>query len=248
MSADFTGQTVVVTGGTRGLGAATALAFLEAGARVHATHRSNEAAAAALRDRAGAHAERLSVHAFDVGDHGAVARFWETLEERAPDGVQVLVNNAGIRRDRVLAMMSPEDWQTVLETNLGGCYHMSKFAVQNMMRRRYGRIVLVTSPAGRVGFEGQGNYAASKAGQVGLARSLAKEVATRGITVNCLSPGFVATDLIEDLSPEAREAHRASVPMKRFAEPSEVAAAVLFLASRSASYVTGATLEVTGGL
>jgi len=116
------------------------------------------------------------------------------------------------------------------------------------MRRRYGRIVLVTSPAGRVGFEGQGNYAASKAGQVGLARSLAKEVATRGITVNCLSPGFVATDLIEDLSPEAREAHRASVPMKRFAEPSEVAAAVLFLASRSASYVTGATLEVTGGL
>lgn len=244
----FEGQTVVVTGGTRGIGAALTRAFLEDGATLHATYRSDEDAARAFADQCARHAERLALHRFDVADYDAVERFWGELEERAPDGVQVLVNNSGIRRDAVLAMMAPEDWRAVLDTNLTGCYHMSKFAVQNMMRRRYGRILFVTSPSGRHGFEGQGNYAASKAGQVGLMRSLAREVAKRKITVNCISPGFIATDLIADLPEEAAKAYRDSVPMKRFGTPEEVAHAALFLASEGASYVTGSVLEVTGGL
>ena len=125
---------------------------------------------------------------------------------------------------------------------------MSKFAVQNMMQQRYGRIVFTTSPAGRFGFEGQGNYAASKAGQVGLMRSLAKEVAKRKITVNCVSPGFIATELIEDLPEDLAAAYKKSVPAKRFGTTDEVASAVLFLLSPKASYITGATLDVTGGL
>ena len=162
--------------------------------------------------------------------------------------VDVLVANAGIRRDSVLAMMSPDDWSAVLATNLTGSYTMAKFAVQNMMRQRYGRIVFTTSPAGRFGFEGQGNYAASKAGQVGLARALCKEVAKRKITVNCVSPGFIQTDLIDDLPDELATSYRKSVPAKRFGTTDEVASAVLYLASREASCIAGAALDVTGGL
>jgi len=244
----FEGQTVVVTGGTRGLGRSIALSFLEEGAAVHATYRSNEAAAEALRDSAAAHAGRLHLHSFDVADHEAARTFWEGLDELAPDGVQVLVNNAGLRRDAILAMMAPEEWNEVISTNLGGCYNMSKFAVMNMMQRRYGRIILITSPAAAVGFEGQGNYCASKAGQIGLMRSLCKEVAKRKITVNCVSPGFIDTELIEDLPDELRDRYRSLVPMKRFGKPEDVAYAVKCLAAKEASYITGTTLEVTGGL
>lgn len=248
MSHSFEGQNVVVTGGTRGLGKAMALSFLAAGARVLATYRGNEGAAQALLDEGARFGGRLSTHRFDVSDPAAVEAFWEEADGLLPDGVQVLVNNSGIRRDSVLAMMPVEDWESVLATNLSGSFHMSKFAVRNMMTRRYGRIVFVTSPAGRFGFQGQGNYSASKAGQVGLARSLSKEVAKRGITVNCVSPGFIETELIADLPAEQASEYKKSVPLRRFGTPAEVAHAVLFLASKEASYVTGATLEVSGGL
>jgi 3-oxoacyl-[acyl-carrier protein] reductase len=244
----FADQTVVVTGGTRGLGAAITRAFLEAGARVHAIYRADESAAAAFARTVAPHAERLALHRFDVSDAEAVRSFWEELDAARPDGIHVLVNNSGIRRDALLALMSMEDWQSVIATNLTGGYLMAKHAVQNMLRARYGRILFVTSPSGRLGFEGQGNYAASKAGQVGLSRSLAREVARRGITVNCVSPGFLDTELLADLPEETRKAYLASVPMRRFGKPEEVAHAVLFLASREASYITGATLEVSGGI
>ena len=143
---------------------------------------------------------------------------------------------------------APDDWDDVLRANLTGGYVMAKFAVQNMMRQRYGRILFTTSPAGRFGFEGQGNYSASKAGQVGLMRSLCKEVAKRKITVNCVSPGFIATELLDDLPDALRDEYRKSVPAKRFGTPEEVASAVLYLASAEASYITGATLDITGGL
>lgn len=248
----FEDQTVVVTGGTRGIGAAITRGFLEAGATVHAVYRSDEAGARAFADACApllpAGSERLIIERLDVSDGAGVEAFWKRLDELRPAGVSVLVNNAGLRRDRALALMSEEEWSSVLDTNLTGSFLMSKFAVRHMLAHRYGRIVMITSPAARHGFEGQGNYSASKAGQIGMARSLAREVARKGITVNCVSPGFIDTELIADLPEALRQAHRASVPLRRFGRPEEVAYAVRCLAAREASYVTGATLEVAGGL
>jgi 3-oxoacyl-[acyl-carrier protein] reductase len=238
---------VVVTGGTRGIGRGIVEAFLQAGARVHVTYTGNETAAAAFRGANAATAVRWQLHKFDVSDYAAAEAFFRGLEA-AGEKIQVLVNNAGIRRDGVVGMLNPADWKAVLDTNLTGTYTMSKFAVQMMMRPRYGRIVSVTSPSGKFGFEGQANYAASKAGQVAFTRSLSKEVARRGITVNCVSPGFMETDFLADLPPEQAEAYRNQVPLKRFGKVAEVAGAVLFLASAEAAYITGATLEITGGL
>lgn len=242
------GQTAVVTGGTRGLGRAVTLALLESGARVCATYSGNEAAAAALRDAAAAHGERLVLSRFDVADERAVEGFWRDLEQRGVDPVQMLVASAGIRRDQLLALTKLEDWRAVLETNLTGSFLMAKFAVQSMLRGRYGRIVLITSPAGLFGFAGQTAYGASKAGQIGLMRSLAKEVGRKKITVNCVSPGFIDTELIADLPEELKKQHLASVPLARFGRPEEVAFAVRMLCDPGASYVHGAVLEVSGGL
>ena len=248
MNPALTGQVAVVTGGTRGLGAAISAALLEAGASVHAVYRSNEGSARSFADRAAAHGARLSLHQLDVADYAAVERFWGGMEAAAPQGVQILVNNAGIRRDAIVGTMSSEDWSSVIGTNLSGSFHMAKFAVQSMLRGRYGRIVFVTSPAGDHGFAGQGNYAASKAGQVGLMRALAREVGRKKITVNCVSPGFVETELIADLPEEKRKEHLAMVPLGRFGKPEEVAWAVLALCSPGASYVHGSVIEVTGGI
>ena len=242
------GQIAVVSGGTRGIGRAVTLALLEAGARVHATYAGNEAAAAALRDAAAAHAERLELARFDVSDAPAVERFWRALEERGQDPVQILVASAGIRRDQLLALTKLEDWRAVLDTNLTGSFLMAKHAVQSMLRGRYGRIVLLTSPAGLHGFAGQAAYGASKAGQIGLMRSLAKEVGRKKITVNCVSPGFIDTELIADLPEETRKQHLAAVPLARFGRPEEVAFAVRMLCDPGASYVHGSVLEVSGGL
>jgi 3-oxoacyl-[acyl-carrier protein] reductase len=244
---DFAGQTVIVTGGTRGIGAALTQAFLEAGAAVVATYVGNHAAAEAFAAERTAGAERLHLRAFDVGDYQAVEEFYRWFDSRFCS-LDVLVNNAGIRRDSVVGLMPSEQWQAVLQTNLTGTFNMSKFAVMRMLSNRYGRIINVTSPSGREGFEGQANYAASKAGQVALMRSLSKEVARRKITVNCISPGFIDTEFIGALPPEQLKAYQDSVPVKRFGRPEEVAHGVLFLASREAAYVNGAVLEVTGGL
>ncbi len=244
---DFSGQTILITGGTRGIGRAVSEAFLDAGATVLAVYAGNRQAADAFAAAHAAAADRLEVHALDVGDYPQVERFFKELDGRHAR-LDVLVNNAGIRRDAVVGMMPPESWQQVIQTNLTGTYTMSKFAVLKMMQARYGRIVTITSPSGVIGFEGQANYAASKAGQVAFCRSLAREVARRNITVNCVSPGFIATDLIADLPAEQAAAYRQMVPLRRFGEPPEVAAAVLFLASSAAAYITGAVLDVTGGL
>lgn len=243
----FDGQTAVVTGGTRGLGAAISEALLDGGARVFATYSGNETAARAFADRCARFGDRAKLARFDVADHAACERFWNELANEK-GGVQILVANAGIRRDAVTGMMASEDWNAVIATNLTGSFHMAKFAVREMSRARYGRIVLVTSPAGLHGFAGQANYGASKAGQIGLMRALAKEVGKRKVTVNCVAPGFVDTELLADLAPEAKAAHAASVPIGRFATTDEIAYAVLCLCHPRASYVHGTTLEVTGGL
>lgn len=242
----FAGQTAVVTGGTRGIGRAVTLALLERGARVHATYTGNEPAARALIDAAAPHGARLTLHRFDVSDAAAVEAFWRGLD--GDEGVQILVSNAGIRRDQLVGAMAPADWRAVLDVNLTGSFLMAKQAVQNMLPQRYGRIVFVTSPSALHGFQGQANYAASKAGQIGLMRSLAREVGKRKITVNCVSPGFVETELIADLSEEVKAEHKRIVPLGRFGTPGEIAHAVLFLCDRASTYVHGTVLEVHGGL
>jgi 3-oxoacyl-[acyl-carrier protein] reductase len=244
---DFSGQTVIVTGGTRGIGAAISSAFLGAGATVVATYAGNHPAAQAFAAAESGAGARLHLRSFDVGDYAAAEEFYRWFDTSFPS-LDVLVNNAGIRRDGVVGMLPREDWDAVLRTNLTGTFSMSKFAVLRMLSNRYGRIVSITSPSGRYGFEGQANYAASKAGQVAFTRSLSKEVAKRRITVNCVSPGFIDTEFIGALPPEQLKAYQNSVPLKRFGTPAEVAHAVLFLASREASYITGALLEVSGGL
>ena len=236
----------MVTGGTRGIGAGISLALLQAGAEVCATYHQDAAAAAAFVARCPeADRERLTVAPFDVSDPDAVAAFFKGLSGQ---GLQILVNNSGVRQDALLGLMSLDVWRRVLSVNLDGVFYMCKHAVRAMMSARYGRIVNISSPSGRFGFAGQSNYAASKAGLEGLTRSLAREVATRGITVNCVSPGFILTDMIKDLPEKLLTRMKQDVPMKRFGEPHEVAAAVLFLVSREASYVTGSVLEVTGGI
>jgi len=241
------GQVAVITGGTRGIGRALSLAFLESGAIVHATYQGNEEAAAKTRELAGAHAERLFLSRCDVCDPASVEAFWKGLEDRGLSA-QILISNAGIRRDQLLALQKLEDWDAVLDTNLRGSFLMAKQAVQSMLRGRYGRIVFVTSPAARHGFAGQASYGASKAGQMGLMRALAREVGRKKITVNCVAPGFIETELIGDLPEELKKDYLAMVPMARFGKPEEVAFAVRMLCDPAASYIHGTTLEVTGGL
>jgi 3-oxoacyl-[acyl-carrier protein] reductase len=240
---DYSGQTAIITGGTRGIGAAISRALLAAGARVRATYAQNEEAAQDFAKTCVEHRDRLSLHRFDVADPEAVASFFASLD----DEIQILINNAGIRQDALLGMMPYQAWNRVLQVNLSGAFYMCKHAMRAMMSARYGRIVNIVSPSGRSGFAGQTNYAAAKAGLQAMTRSLALEVATLGITVNCVMPGFVRTQLIGDLPEKKLSLLEASVPMKRFGQPEEVAAAVCFLSSREASYITGATLEVTGG-
>ncbi len=242
---DFKGQTAIVTGGIRGIGKSTVESFLRAGARVIIA--SNEAATEQFKQDTSEFAENIDIQICDVSKYEEVEKFFEYIDKKY-EGFEILVNSAGIRKDAVLAMMRESEWHDVLNVNLSGIFYMCKFAVMSLMRKRYGRIISITSPSGKYGFEGQANYAASKAGLVALTKSLSKEVARRGITVNCVSPGFIATDLIRDLPDELRDSYIAQIPLKRFGKPEEVAACVLFLASREASYVNGSTLEVTGGL
>ena len=162
--------------------------------------------------------------------------------------VDILVNNAGITRDALALRMRDEDWQAVLDLNLTAAFRLTRAALRGMLRRRHGRIVCITSGVGVIGNPGQANYAAAKAGMIGMAKSVAAEVAARGITVNCVAPGFIATAMTEALSEEQTARATAAVPMGRFGNPDEVAAAVVYLASAEAAYVTGATLHVNGGL
>ena len=244
---EFEGKKAVVTGATRGIGKAISAALLAQGATVIGLYGGNRAAAAAFAEECAPYGTRLRLRQLDVSDYAAAAVLFAEIEAEF-DTLDLLVNNAGIRRDAVLALMKEEDWRRVLEVNLTGGYNMSKFAVPLMMKQKYGRIVFITSPMGHLGFSGQSNYAASKAGQIGLMKSLSKEVAKRKITVNCVSPGFISTDFIDDLPETQMKEYQKMVPAGRFGTPAEVAEAVLFLCSDRAAYINGAVLEITGGL
>ena len=247
MEFDFKGQTALVAGGTRGIGRAISEAFLKAGAKVVATYLSNDEEAKKFKKANADRANFLDIYQFNVTDYESVENFYKKVEVKYKS-FQILVISSGIRSDSIVGMMKAEDWNRVIDTNLTGTFNLSKLAVQSMMRQRYGRIITLTSPIGKFGFAGQANYAASKAGQVAFTRSLSKEVASRKITVNCVSPGFINTDFIGDIPEEQRKAYKDQVPLKRFGTPEDVTYPVLFLASKEADYITGSVLEVTGGL
>ena len=244
---NFDSQHVIVTGGTRGIGAGITENFLKSGATVVATYSGNDLAAMNFKERLAAYGEKLVLKKFNVSKTAEVEAFFSEYEKQFPS-LEILVNNAGIRRDQIVATMSEDDWDSVIDTNLKGTYNMTRFAVLAMMKNRYGRIVNMSSVGGKLGLPGQANYAASKAGQIALSLSVSKEVAKRNITINNVCPGFIETELLKDLPEEQVKEYKSQVPMKRFGKVEEVAHAVLFFASKEASYITGATLDIAGGL
>jgi 3-oxoacyl-[acyl-carrier protein] reductase len=233
-------RSVLVTGGNRGIGLAIARSLAEAGDKVAFTYRSGEPPAALIELGC------LPVKC-DITDPEQVEQAYKEIEEKH-GAVQVLVANAGVTRDQLLLRMSEEDFSSVLETNLTGTFRMVKRACRGMLRARGGRIVLISSVVGLMGSAGQANYAASKAGLVGFARSVARELGSRSITCNVVAPGFVDTDMTRALTDEQRAGIVGQVPLGRYAEPAEVASAVRFLASDEAAYITGAVIPVDGGL
>jgi len=232
---DSVGRSVLVTGGNRGIGRAIAEAFLANGDRVAVTTRSGGAPEGALDVRC------------DITDAAAVdAAFAEIEAAHGP--VEVLVANAGITADTLVLRMSEEDWSSVIDTNLTGSFRLAKRAAKGMLRLRRGRIIFISSVVGLLGSAGQVNYAASKAGLVGMARSLARELGSRSITANVVAPGFVETDMTAVLTDEQRTAIKTQVPLGRYAAPDEIASAVTWLAGDGAAYVTGAVIPVDCGL
>jgi len=228
-------RSVLVTGGNRGIGKAIAEAFVAAGDQVAVTYRSGEPPDGVLAVRC------------DVTDPASVDAAFDAVEA-AHGPVEVLVANAGVTRDTLMLRMSEEDWSTVLETNLTGSFRVARRAAKGMLRMRRGRLVFISSVVGLLGSAGQVNYAASKAGLVGMARSLARELGSRSITANVVAPGFVETEMTAVLPEERKKEYQAAIPLQRYASTQEVAAVVQWLASDAAAYVTGAVIPVDGGL
>jgi 3-oxoacyl-[acyl-carrier protein] reductase len=240
---DLSGKTALVTGASGGIGGAIARVLHGAGATVmlHGTRR------AALDELAASLRERVFVAASDLADPAATDALVKGAEE-AMGQLDILVNNAGFARDMLAMRMKDEDWQKVIDVDLTAGFRLARASLRGMVRRRWGRIIAITSVVGATGNPGQANYAAAKAGMVGMSKALAAEVAQRGITVNCVAPGFIATAMTDALTAEQKTRIAASIPLGRVGTPDEVASGVLFLASEEARYITGQTLHINGGL
>ncbi len=246
LSVDLKGQSAIVTGASQGLGHAVALALGANGAHVGCLARNAENLAATVSEieQAGGSAEAI---ACDVADRQATAAAIEGFHAKHKR-LDILVNNAGITRDKLLRGMSDEEWDAVITTNLTSCFICCRAAASLMRRAKYGRIINMASISGVIGNPGQTNYSASKAGMIGLSRSLSKELANRGITVNCVAPGFIASEMTAKLGDVVMDEVRKRIPANRVGDPADVAAAVLFLSSPAAGYITGQTLIVDGGM
>ncbi|MDI1361713.1 3-oxoacyl-ACP reductase FabG [Methylotenera sp.] len=242
----LTGQIALVTGASRGIGAAIAQALGEQGAIVIGTATSDNGAASISSTFASANIKGEGI-ALNVNDAAQVAMILKTISEKYGD-VSILVNNAGITRDTLLMRMKDEDWDDVLSTNLTSVFRMSQAVLRPMMKARTGRIISISSVVGHMGNAGQTNYAAAKAGMTGFTKSLAAEVGSRGITVNCVAPGFIDTDMTAELPEEVTTKMLARIPAGRLGNVKEIAATVAFLASPNAAYITGETIHVNGGM
>ena len=240
---DLSGKTALVTGASGGLGGAIARALHAQGARVVLSGTRRDV----LDKLAAELKERTHVALADLADESAVEGLVPAAESMA-GSLDILVNNAGVTRDSLFVRMRDAEWDTVLSVNLTAAFRLSRAALKGMMRRRYGRIVNISSIVGVTGNPGQGNYAAAKAGLIGMSKALAIEVASRGITVNCIAPGFIASPMTDALSEKQRETILASVPMGRLGSSADIGGAAVYLASQEASYVTGQTLHVNGGM
>jgi 3-oxoacyl-[acyl-carrier protein] reductase len=243
MQIDLTGKHALVTGSTRGIGRAIAQALAHAGARVAVVGRDQGRADAAAAE-IGHGAQGF---ACDVADLAQVTALVSDVEA-AFGAIDILVNNAGLTRDNILLRLKDDDWNAVLDANLRSAFATTRAAVRGMMKRRWGRIINISSVVGIIGNKGQSNYAASKAGLIGLTKSVAKEFASRGILANVVAPGFIETDMTAAMTPEARAAMGAQIPLERLGAPEDIANVVTFLASDRAAYITGQVLVVDGGL
>ena len=244
LTGPLTGQVALVTGASRGIGRAIALALAAQGVKVVGTATTDAGAQSITDALAGQGGRGL---ALNVNDAAAGEAAVESIV-RAHGGLQILVNNAGITRDTLAMRMKDDDWDAVLNTNLGAVFRMSRAVMRTMMKQRYGRIVNITSVVGASGNAGQANYAAAKAGVAGMTRALARELGSRGITVNCIAPGFIATDMTDGLPEAQKAALLAQIPLGRLGTPQEIADAVVFVASPAAGYITGSELHVNGGM
>lgn len=243
MKIDLTGRTALVTGSTRGIGRAIADTLTEAGARVAIVGR-DQAKAAEVAEAVGGSAQGFGA---DVSDPASVVALVEGVEA-AFGQVDILVNNAGLTRDNILFRIKDDDWDMVLDANLRGAFIAIRAAARGMMKRRWGRIINIASIVGITGNKGQANYAASKAGLIGLTKSVAKELGSRNILVNAVAPGFIETDMTAAMTAEARAALSGQIPLDRLGSPTDIAGTVAFLASEHAAYITGQVLVVDGGM
>ena len=240
------GQVALVTGASRGIGRAIALELGKQGAVVAGTATS-EAGAAAITEYCAAAGVKGSGFVLNVNDAAQVEAVVSAVQTQCGE-IVVLVNNAGITRDNLLLRMKEDEWDDIMSTNLKSVYRLSKLVIRAMMKARHGRIINITSVVGAMGNAGQTNYAAAKAGMVGFSKSLAREIGSRNITVNCVAPGFIDTDMTSELDENQRRALIAQIPLARLGAAADIAAAVAFLASPAASYITGTTLHVNGGM
>jgi 3-oxoacyl-[acyl-carrier protein] reductase len=240
------GQIALVTGASRGIGQGIALELGKQGATVVGTA-TTETGAQAISDYLQAAGITGCGMALNVNDGAQVDQVLETIRKQYGE-ISILVNNAGITRDNLLARMSDDEWDDIMATNLKSVFRMSRAVLRGMMKARHGRIINISSVVGSMGNAGQSNYAASKAGMVGFSKSLAREIGSRNVTVNCVAPGFIATDMTEALPQEQRDKLVEHVPLKRLGQVSDIAATVAFLAGPGAGYITGATLHVNGGM